>query len=324
MPTRIFTVGRPGSDVPNSIGLAFRSTPKSNTNIGAIVGGVVGGLAFLGLIGLGVFFYIRKRRRSQRAPSAIAKEEQAAALKREKYHDEDGGAQYAQYATRPISDTFTSTHSGFPTPPHSAFSATSQQGLLPEPQSPQSPYLGIPGSNANMFTTSPLGSASSRGPYSPSDAGQSVYTNAEGQNILVNPYILPPSSSQTPPSSLGHSRDNKLQYRQGQGQSQNGHFQRGSVNLINLDPMGPGSSLGEASEQMTSELGDIHFTPPPPPPVGAMRPSKAAAGDMSRWPGRREQTPAPPYSSSDGQPISPTLVEYSPTDQQRNSARFSQ
>ncbi|KAL7951041.1 hypothetical protein V8C42DRAFT_308355 [Trichoderma barbatum] len=41
--------------------------PKSSSNTGAIVGGVVGGVAGLGLIGLGAFFFLRRKRNKKAA-----------------------------------------------------------------------------------------------------------------------------------------------------------------------------------------------------------------------------------------------------------------
>ncbi|KAG9000305.1 hypothetical protein FRB94_005567 [Tulasnella sp. JGI-2019a] len=41
------------------------SSPKTTSNTGAIVGGVVGGIALLILLGVGVFFYLRHRRRTR-------------------------------------------------------------------------------------------------------------------------------------------------------------------------------------------------------------------------------------------------------------------
>ncbi|KAI0181967.1 hypothetical protein GGR52DRAFT_62549 [Hypoxylon sp. FL1284] len=47
-------------------------TSKSSTNAGAIAGGVVGGVAVLGLLGVGLFFFIRRDKKSKAAAAAAA------------------------------------------------------------------------------------------------------------------------------------------------------------------------------------------------------------------------------------------------------------
>ncbi|KAI3605511.1 glycoside hydrolase family 76 protein [Moniliophthora roreri] len=52
------TTTNPESETPN-----YPDPPRSNKNIGAIVGGVVGGIFFIVLVGLAVFFFRRRRHR---------------------------------------------------------------------------------------------------------------------------------------------------------------------------------------------------------------------------------------------------------------------
>ncbi|KIO25321.1 hypothetical protein M407DRAFT_25332 [Tulasnella calospora MUT 4182] len=58
----------------NTIGFATRAfqTKSSKSNTGAIVGGVIGGLAFIAIVAAGSFFYIRRRRQQNEIPPSAA------------------------------------------------------------------------------------------------------------------------------------------------------------------------------------------------------------------------------------------------------------
>ncbi|KAG8956217.1 hypothetical protein FRC04_004293 [Tulasnella sp. 424] len=58
----------------NTIGLATRAfqTKSSKSNVGAIVGGVIGGIVFIALVALASFFFIRHRRRQNEIPPSAA------------------------------------------------------------------------------------------------------------------------------------------------------------------------------------------------------------------------------------------------------------
>ncbi|KZT22082.1 acid protease [Neolentinus lepideus HHB14362 ss-1] len=59
----IFNVNNPDSSVPNSIGFAHKAQPSKKVDLGAIVGGTIGGVVFLGIVcGVGSFLYRRRSR----------------------------------------------------------------------------------------------------------------------------------------------------------------------------------------------------------------------------------------------------------------------
>ncbi|KLO06318.1 acid protease [Schizopora paradoxa] len=312
----IFIIGRPGSGVPNSVSIANRFQQSSKTNVGAIVGGVVGGVVFIAAVGLAIFYLVvRKRRIQRRAPSAIAKEEAAAAAASmggmEKYYDEHGAAQYAN----PLRNSYAS-RSGLPTPPHSAFTTTSSHPLLPEAQSPVSPLLNVPGSPtpmAAMTYVTPMGATalSSRGNYNPSEAGSHVarsstmYTTADGQNITIDPFMMPPSAQHSP-SSAGFSQSTKGQ----QSPSWQGHTDASSATshdaqLINFGPSGSSA----ASEQGSVRPYGAQAIPLAPPPMSRKYAEAIASGDAPRSIPRQLETPAPPYSQNSAVSESETLLD---------------
>jgi len=301
IPRSIFVIGRPGSGVPNTVSIANLFKQSSKTNVGAIVGGVVGGIAIIAAVALAVFFLVvRKRRNERRAPSAIAKEEAAAAAAAggmEKYYDEHGAAQYAN----PMRNSYASRN-GLPTPPHSAFTTTSSHPLLPEPHSPQSPRLSVPGAPmAPMTYVTPMAGASS---YNTSDAGSygarssTIYTTADGQNVAIDPYMIPPAQH-SPPTTAGLSRNMKVESWQPPSDTSFGPS--ADAQLINFGPSG--SSAG-------SEQGSAEAHAPPrhgaAPPMSRKYAEAMASANGSRLP-RQLETPAPPYSQSSGVSDSQTL-----------------
>ena len=64
----IFNIPQNGQ---SSIGFSPRVTPKSSSNVGAIVGGTVGGVALVIIAGLIAFWYLRRRANRQRGPFEI-------------------------------------------------------------------------------------------------------------------------------------------------------------------------------------------------------------------------------------------------------------
>ena len=66
---RIFNIPQNGQ---SSIGFSPRQAPsKSSSNVGAIVGGTVGGVALVVVAGLIAFWYLRRRANRQRGPFEI-------------------------------------------------------------------------------------------------------------------------------------------------------------------------------------------------------------------------------------------------------------
>lgn len=283
--------------------------------MGAIVGGVVGGIVFIAAVGLAIFYLVvRKRRIQRRAPSSIAKEEAAAAAASmggmEKYYDEHGAAQYAN----PLRNSYAS-RSGLPTPPHSAFTTTSSHPLLPEAQSPVSPLLYVPGSPTPMATmtyVTPMGTAASRGDYNPSEANShgaarssTIYTTADGQNITIDPFMMPPSAQHSP-SSAGFSQNTKGQQSPSwQGQTDASSATSHDAQLISIGPSGSSA----ASEQGSVRPYGAQALPLAPPPMSRKYAEAIASGDAPRHVPRQLETPAPPYSQNSAVSESETLLD---------------
>ncbi|KAK1508656.1 hypothetical protein CTAM01_02442 [Colletotrichum tamarilloi] len=55
-------------DNDNNGGINNNNNSKSSTPVGAIVGGVIGGIAVIALIGFGIFFILRKKKKTQQQP----------------------------------------------------------------------------------------------------------------------------------------------------------------------------------------------------------------------------------------------------------------
>lgn len=142
---RIYVVGAPGSGVPNSIGWANKSATSSSskTNVGAIIGGTMGGVAFASVIAIIIFIFWRRReqRRHTAAMTATTTSMSSgrytssplASGTKEKF-------EYGQNEEQYVVNTL--PHSGrFTTPPPSGRSAN---GFLPEAHTPQTPSFSIP------------------------------------------------------------------------------------------------------------------------------------------------------------------------------------
>ena len=69
----VFNIGRNGTD---AVGFAPKTALKKSTNVGAIVGGTVGGVAGLLLAGLAAFFYVRSRRDRAHLKDTVAEFEE--------------------------------------------------------------------------------------------------------------------------------------------------------------------------------------------------------------------------------------------------------
>ena len=121
---RIIVIGRPGSDVSNSIGIANRA-PQSKKHIGVIVGGIIEGLIGLALL-LGTAFYYGQRYGRKNAPTID--DLQSPAPVSEKFNIDI--RRDVQYARRSPISCGVPTQSLLPTPPSSSSTDASFQPLL--------------------------------------------------------------------------------------------------------------------------------------------------------------------------------------------------
>lgn len=311
---RIFVIGRPGSGVPNSIGIANRAADASKKHTGAIVGGTVGGIiGLLGLLGLAFFVGRRYGQKGRQINLSTS----------DKYGSEDG--KDAQYVTRRLMSSPSSQQSSLPSPPTPAFTITSfNRPLLPEAHTPQSPAFSsmpvTPVSPVKFVPSTPVPSSNGHGGHSiiynkaalganlGTEGGydrNSVSLDGDGPHT-ISPYILPqqPPTSSSSRSRMTGPRDIKS-WRPRQEQQL-----AGSPSLRDIDPLSPSSGAATVEP----------FVLGPAPPTRFTRGDSKNSGPVSR---STMETPAPPYSSQHGtyesgmnslrSPVSATLVEYSPT-----------
>lgn len=311
---RIFVIGRPGSGVPNSIGIANRAAAASKKHTGAIVGGTVGGIiGLLSLLGLAFFVGRRYGQKGRQINMSIS----------EKYGSEEG--KDAQYVTQQLMSSPGSQQSSLPTPSTSGFASTSFRPLLPEAHTPQSPAFSsmpvTPVSPMKFVPSTPVPSSNGYGGH-----GIISYNNAAlGANLgtergydqnsvssdgggphTISPYILPqqPPTSSSSRSRMTGPRDIKS-WRPPQEQQL-----AGSPSLRDIDPLSPSSGAATVEPFVLGPAPRTRFT----------RGDSKNSGPVSR---STMETPAPPYSSQHGtyesrmnslrSPVSATLVEYSPT-----------
>lgn len=333
---RIFVIGRPGSGVSNQIGFANKAS-SSSKNIGAIVGGAVGGTIGVAIL-LGLVFWLG--RRSKRRPIHLH-----IGGTSEKDHEKVSVAtdgQTSQLAS--ISYYSPPGNAALPPPPKSARSANSGHPLMAaELQSPVSPALPT-GSSASFPNTPNTPTnflsmmSSSRGTegYSPTSAtaGQVTYnrlalanaSQADNSTLLpsvghssqygISPYILPASGSS---SRLPSSKTHKTQ-------PSNGTY---DGRLIDVSVPVPESHQGTSAATATTPSGALvePFVLSPAPRARVARYERKGSDPDSRAHG--VDTPVPPayYEAQGGNaaannslsPVSPTLVEYSPSTDQTQS-----
>ncbi|RXW22324.1 hypothetical protein EST38_g3514 [Candolleomyces aberdarensis] len=142
------TGGVSGPGAPQS------SSSSGGSNAGAIAGGVVGGIVFLALVGLGVFFFLR-RRKARQVPAS-------AAYTAAPYNNPSSPPPMSSYGDG------TSTYAAIPTP---------------KPYDPQDPST-FPNSSA------PLSYSPGPNNGQPAYNGQPNYGNSYGQQ---NPNYIPPA-----------------------------------------------------------------------------------------------------------------------------------
>lgn len=155
---RIFVVGRPGSKIPNTVGISQKLlTPTKSTSIGAIVGGTVGGVAFLTILLSGAIYWRRRRRSTQNTSRESTIRNVNPNEKRKEYEsDSNHGSQYAYFQP---SSLYSNIHQ-LPTPP---VSGQSTHPLLSENRFPRSTASSAPHTphTANSFNQTAVGSSTS-------------------------------------------------------------------------------------------------------------------------------------------------------------------
>ena len=299
---RIFVVGQPGSGVPNSIGIANRSSHSSKP-IGAIVGGAVGGVAVL--IVVLVIAYMLGRRRGKSQVFIVSNA-------RRNSHEktpEAGQYTYANLSGR-------TGHNDTSSPPGSAFSATSSHPLLPD--SARSPVMNVLESIYSPTTvpseTSPIlvpltatsvgdGAVSHHISYNNSAVGSNISSAQflfapDDRNYSIQPYMLP-SPSPLCSAQSGLRSEYKTRQSQSPQPAQLPSSQSTQPSILDSDTSP--SFLAESAVQPF-----ILAAAPRGPRKAAT--SKATAATARAF---TMEEPAPPYSTMAS--ISPTLVEYAPS-----------
>ncbi|EJD04479.1 acid protease [Fomitiporia mediterranea MF3/22] len=340
----IFVVGRPGSGVPNSVGIVPRAAQSSKTDVGAIVGGTIGGVVGVAILVGGAYMLGRRRRAKtskkdgDASPSKIGEKTGFVANHNKDEGSDEGGAQYATHALPHYGPQKYS-----PSTPSTAYTA---RPLLPEAHDYRNTAFDVPNSphsGSNFLAMSSGGSSSGHGhtlepstasriSYNPNALGANVTANRasssygtgaasmdpSGRTHMIEPFTLPAGAS--PPSTRDHksipqrtsvspSTANQIHMPQPQPAPVPGSPQ-------DLDPFSPSTASGGEGAV------NAPFILPPPPSSPRSRvtnkqslvSSRAEQQQQHAQVPRSSETPAPPYSfeaPTPAQPVSPTLVEYS-------------
>ncbi|KAL5535064.1 hypothetical protein ACEPAF_3157 [Sanghuangporus sanghuang] len=327
----IYVIGRPGSGVPSSIGMAPRATKDTGTNVGAIVGGTVGGVVGVSILVAGAYFLGRRRQsRSKQVTNATTlrpEEREKFMASRQEEGSDEGGAQYAIDSLARYGP-----HKHSPTTP---LTGNSTQPLLPEAQDPQTPafimpsaphspsdFLAIsPGTSSRMSTGADMNTARSVGSrisYNPQALGANMMTASRGASPYgtVNPYVLP-STSAAP-----NAPHNQKVFPTAQ-EVRNPQISQTRGNNINpnspqdIDPLSPSTTSNPAGTMCIPPQAQPFILSPVP--QSAMARSNVPKGSSitgnNARPSRADaDSPAPPYTAQATYPGSPTLVEESASD----------
>ncbi|KAH8120729.1 acid protease [Phellopilus nigrolimitatus] len=316
----IFVAGRPGSDNPNSIGMAMRTIKPSPKPIGAIIGGTIGGVVFLVILSVAAFMIGRrstKRTVVNPAPPGFKIGET------EKLYVDNEGTEddNVQYAVVPIVRT---GKVQLPTPPTTARSVASSYPLLPEAQSPQSPALidvlspsmsSLPSSRGrsevykNVFSHISYNNSAIGANFAASHAATS-YAGSQNYGV-VEPFILP--AMPTLPDATARAQPSAPK------DSSSPHWQHSQV--VQLQAVQPARRYALSNSQdidpLSPSTASVNGTIVPfilPPTLGARRVGKTSIA-LPYIQRQGDTAAAPPYTAQDGvekslAPMSPTLVEY--------------
>ncbi|KAL5534716.1 hypothetical protein ACEPAG_1180 [Sanghuangporus baumii] len=324
----IYVIGRPGSGVPNSIGMAPRATKGTGTNVGAIVGGTVGGVVGVAILVAGAYFLGQRRHsRSTQVTNVTSlrpEEREKFMASRQEEGSDEGGVQYAIDSL--------ARHGPHKHSPTTPLTGNSTQPLLPEAQDPQTPAFNMPsaphspsdflaissGTSSRMSLGTDARSVGSRISYNPQALGANMMTASRGASpySTVNPYVLPSASAvqNAPHNQKIFSTTQEVRHSQ-ISQSLNDNINPNSPQ--DIDPLSPSTASNPA--------GTVSIPPLPQPfilsPVSqsAMAVSNVPKGSNITSnkvrPSRVDaDSPAPPYTAQATYPGSPTLVEESASD----------
>ncbi|KAF2733457.1 hypothetical protein EJ04DRAFT_272775 [Polyplosphaeria fusca] len=187
---------------PTATTTTVETEPKKKTNIGAIVGGVVGGLVVLGALAFGIVFLIlRKKKDKQNAANANVGAHQPMV---------GGGPAPGVTEYKPQPNVTTSYPSPSPQYPGSPQPPTAA-GYFGNETKPGFQQMGVPGQEMNPYSppTSPAPQYSGPAPVQPvpfgiAEAGGMPVQQQPGQQPQGSPHAPPPSNIYEAPADVPH------------------------------------------------------------------------------------------------------------------------
>ncbi|THH09422.1 hypothetical protein EW145_g2033 [Phellinidium pouzarii] len=314
----IFVIGRSGSGISNSIGVATRASASSKTHVGAIVGGSVGGVVFVVVIVISAYALGRRSRkkRSNSLPESLHPNDEKGRLCTK--HDVETDDEGAQYVSMPIILLAPKNSRSQIPSPSSARSASSTHALFPEVQYLNSPALNIPSTPSTSTDFLPMSTSPYRGhneggstvmshiSYNSSALGANTRASraaASNQDFNIEPFV--------PPTSFGvHGQSSTLKTNSSPDLlSSQGGRPLGTFNFQHNNVSIP-STIATVATSVPLVL---------QPPLKMSASARGDKPDLTSLQALRDgiDTPAPPYTRGTEltslNPVSPTLVDYSPS-----------